>query len=91
VTGAVVQGSQAGAGGHTGAGGGQAAATGVGCRNHVPQQQHPALVRVTDAIASRIDILFMTCVSLPVTSVKYTTATSIRQFTASEESPAGRK
>lgn len=62
VTGAVVHGSQ------TGAGGGQAAATGVGL-NQLQQQPQPVLVSVKLTTANRIEILFIPRVSLPETSV----------------------
>jgi hypothetical protein len=50
VTGAVVHGSQTGAGG-----GGHAAATGVGCLNQLQQQPQPALVSINPTKAKRID------------------------------------
>jgi hypothetical protein len=67
VTGAVVQGSQAGA-----AGGGQAAATGAGRHQfpQPPQQQQPAELAVNAASATRKDILFIARVSLPDDSVE---------------------
>ncbi len=82
VTGAVVQGSHAGAmGGY--AAGGQAAATGAG-RHQFPQQQQPALLSTSVASASRIEILFMIRASLPETSVELTTAIAGPKFDASD-------
>jgi hypothetical protein len=78
VTGAVVHGSQTGAGV-----GGQAAATGVGCLNQLQQQPQPALVIVKPTSANSIDILFISRVSLPETSVESSTASSGIRFDAS--------
>jgi hypothetical protein len=63
----VVQGSQAG--------GGQATAAGAGFHQlpQLPQQQQPAVLTVNAAIATRNDILFMACVSVPQTSDEFTT------------------
>jgi hypothetical protein len=73
-----VQGSQTGAGG-----GGQAAATGVGCLNQLQQQPQPALVSVNPTRASRIDILFISRVSLPEHPLNHPTASNGIQFDAS--------